>query len=101
MQNSLKLFLMGILFLVFTTIVSGSNGIVVDKKTDEVKTVPGKFIVKFKAANNNGTQASFSKLSSVAARYNTTKQKQVFAEAKNEKIKKKLNLYNVFVFETD
>ncbi|NOX65456.1 MAG: hypothetical protein GXO85_06555, partial [Chlorobi bacterium] len=89
------------MLLTNATIISGNNGKTVDKKSSEVKIVPGKFIVKFKSANNYGTQASFSQLSLVAAKYNTTKQKQVFAEAKNIKVKQELNLNNIFVFETD
>ncbi len=89
------------LLMAITYIISGNNGNTIDHKSDETKTVPGKFIVKFKSNENEGTQVSFSQLSAVAAKYNTKKQKQVFAVAKNVKLKQKLNLNNVYVFETD
>ncbi|VAX25752.1 hypothetical protein MNBD_IGNAVI01-1258 [hydrothermal vent metagenome] len=94
-------FIITLLLLANATIISGNNGKTVGQKSNEVKIVPGKFIVKFKSTNGYGTQASFSQLSFVAAKYNTKKQKQVFAQAKNVKVKQKLNLNNVFVFETD
>ncbi|MCK5086362.1 MAG: S8 family serine peptidase, partial [Melioribacteraceae bacterium] len=81
--------------------ITAGNGKTNTVQKSDVKTVPGQFIVKFKAPNGDGAQVAFSKLSSVAARYNTTSNKQVFAEAKNVKIKNRLNLGNVYLFVTD
>ncbi|MEN8192518.1 MAG: hypothetical protein ABFS12_06850, partial [Bacteroidota bacterium] len=101
MNNSRIVNFVVILSIFMTSVLLGHDGSVSQSEVKEKNIVPGKFIVKFKASNSNGTQASFSKLSSVAAQYNTKKQKQLFTEAKNEKAKKKLNLLNIFVFETD
>ncbi|MCF6268518.1 MAG: S8 family serine peptidase [Melioribacteraceae bacterium] len=93
------------IFLAFAFIlcvqVSAANSKNFVQQKEEVKTVPGKFVVKFKAAEGNRTQVSFSKLSMVAAKYNVTSNRQVFTKAKNNKLKEMLNLHNIFVFETD
>ncbi len=93
------------IFLIFVFVLSvqvnASNGKNFVQQKEEVKTVPGQFVVKFKATDGNRTQASFSKLSMVAVKYNVTSNEQVFAEAKNVKLKEELNLHNVFLFKTD
>ncbi len=89
-----------LLFILFAQVIA-SNGKDFVQQTEEVKTVPGQFVVKFKAEAGNKTQVSFSKLSSVAAKYNVTSNEQMFSKANNNKLKEKLNLHNIFVFKTD
>ncbi len=89
-----------LLLFTFTNFIVGKE-ITENIPKDELLTVPGQFIVKFKAPGGNGNQVAFSKISSVAARYNITSSKQVFSRAKNAKLKKQLNLRNIYLFETN
>jgi len=97
-----KISILLILLFVLSIQTNASNGKnFVQQQKEEIKTIPGQFVVKFKATNGNRTQVSFSKLSMVATKYNVSSNEQVFTEAKNVKLKEKLNLHNVFIFRTD
>ncbi len=89
-----------LIILAISLQINAANGKNFVQQKEEIKTVPGQFVVKFKSTNNSN-QVSFAQLSMVAAKYNVTSNKQMFSEAKNVKLKRKLNLNNIFVFSTD
>ncbi len=71
-----------LIIMTFLASVSmGSSGLKEKNDNDYSKIVPGQFIVKFKP-DANGSKTSFSKLSSVAATFNTKSQKQMFKRSK-------------------
>lgn len=70
-----------------------------DNKNQKKEIVPGTFIVKFKKGNalNKSAQTS---LFNTINKYNVSQYDEVFKLAKNEVIKEKLNLGNVYQMET-
>jgi len=69
------------------------------KQTEDVLIQPGKFVVKFKPAGLS-KQANQSAVSRISGQYAVQNIKQVFAEARNARIKEYLNLNNVYIMET-
>jgi len=63
--------------------------------------VPGQFIVKFKSPLGKISGVNTSSLSNAVAKYNVESSKQLFSDAKNDMLKEKLNLNNVYVMKTD
>lgn len=68
-------------------------------QTADTEIAPGKFIVKFRRENALG-KINQPALADVVNYYNITKHTQIFSRAKNEIIKQRLNLDNVFLLET-
>lgn len=95
----MKLKILFALFLSTCVITLGNNNRVFQPQKTDKEIAPGKFIVKFKSPNSS-KKVNEPAAADVASRYNVTSQRQAFANARNTEIKEKLNLDNVFIFET-
>ncbi|MCK5078139.1 MAG: S8 family serine peptidase, partial [Calditrichia bacterium] len=88
------------LFIVSSFFQTLSAEKITNQNNEEVKFVKGEFVVKFKT---NGPEKAINTnaLNSVLGKYNVKEHRQLFKNAKNTKAAKSINLYNVFIMQTD
>lgn len=92
----MKRLLLGI--LLSAAILFGANAEPFAKTSTGSLIQPGKVVVKYKSVDKAGSVNKSAKIQ-IAQRYNLQQENPVFNKARNSRLKKKLNLNNVFTYE--
>jgi len=95
-RKKISIILFILIFFYLPIYIFNAYGLDLSTRSNNVEIVQGQFVVKFKPYGILKS-ANYAALSNVLSMYNVKDYKQVFRDAKNEKVKGRLNLNNVFV----